>query len=867
MKSTDRVLSNISAIKTLLENFPDDILDGWNGKTYTSSLEFIIDILRCCGISDKVIIEYLIGKIYGFEGQPGYTINGLYELLKSNKLTVDPQNNFVSGIEYSIKVLLMSLFTSIFTCSALPILPNKVFDLDELNVGSTQLMSNTIQSITKEGVNQFGQNNDYIYKLKFPIKVIDIIDMMHISPVSSYGSLYYTTNGKDHYYKNIRKEISEPCTGIKTINPGDTYKASGYTFEENVFVFLENIGGDVLSDGEFYEKYRFFLSSEIDDDVEIMFSVIFPGKEEISTARFFIAPGNTADTESSSAFFYINPKEGDKSAVITDITINGFKGGCETTSHGKKTWLYLFNDDNLGFRTWKEHGGIIGGNVVFGYDRSDETYEYDAIATTEMTMEVVSARTYYKYVYESLESKPKNYIRCATMPTLVTEDSPEYIVCYEGDNPNLLYTTYDMNAFIWYVMNRGKKSNREEKNHLMWDSRISAREKGVERSSAEEWNNWYSSKSTEGSEFNLNGADGEIYPIIQLEKFGGDEEILIRIPSQRYFLPQKREDLLNGNYDPQENKKYFNASVYKFDWDYLQNIQILNPRLLLVRFIENLFGLSIEAASTVSMNLVKSEIKAKLATAVKSIIEADDMEVSDCYNVFSNDDFDNLLNEMLLQRYTATKHNGEVVKARQVDIDEITSMLDSVNSNASTVGNVTQIKRMVNEIVMTPGVEPSTKYNFEFGFDSNLLNNLIWAIVMPIVESLFTPQVMLIVMINFDIMGIVDIDEALGNDFGKICNLLINKILGFVKSIVKFIKDKIVSILIDLLNEKILPLIEKYMLMIYLEHITDWLVILLEAVRCLPLMSFGPNKIGFIEDVDYADIYKDEETPESQSEC
>jgi hypothetical protein len=866
MKSTDRLLSNISAIKTLLEHFPDNLLDGWEGKVYTNALDFIIDILRCTGINDKVIIEYLIGKIYGFEGQPGYSINGLYELLKSDKLTVDPQNPFVSGMEVSIKILLMALFTSIFTCSALPVLPNKVFDADYLSTPQGQLMSGSIRDITKEGVNSYGQNNDELYKLKFPINVIDIMDMMSISPVTSYGSLYYTTGGKDVFYQRKKKELKRQVPDQLVIHPGENYLASAYTYDQNVFLYLSHLGTKQIN-GETYQNFSFGISQPIDTDLEIGISIILPGQTEPSSARFFLLSGMTTSEEVE---FVANPSEGDKKATFCDITINDARGGGEVNVNGKRSWLYLLRGDNTsGFGYWESMGGIISENIVFGESRMDDIYFHNEIATEEMVMDIIREETYYKEVYEVYEGRPKDYVRCTEIPQMVTSESPEFIAVYGGEDPNMLYRTYDMNAFIWYVINRGKKSNQEEKNHLMWDSRVSAQKNMVVRGGAEEWNDWYGTKANEGDEFNYYGeTDGAIYPIIQLEKYGGMNELLVRIPSQRYFLPKKREELLNGTYEESIWRKYFNSSIYKFDWEYLQGIQILNPRLLLVRFIEHLFGLTIDTMASTSMNLVRTEIKYKLSAAIKSIISADDMESEDCYKVFSNEDFDNLLNEMLLQRYSATQYNGEVHNARTVDVDEMAAMLDSINTNATTVGNITKVTRMVNDVMIDPGIEPSIEYDFEFKFDSNLLNKLIWAIVMPIVESLFTPQVMLLVMINFDIMGVVKFDEALNNNFGAICNLMMNKILGFIKSIVKFVKDKIISILIDLFNEKIRPLLTNYMLIVWLEHITDWLVILLEAVKCLPLFMFnGKGQIGYIEDVDYADIYKDEETPENDNEC
>ena len=95
-----------------------------------------------------------------------------------------------------------------------------------------------------------------------------------------------------------------------------------------------------------------------------------------------------------------------------------------------------------------------------------------------------------------------------------------------------------------------------------------------------------------------------------------------------------------------------------------------------------------------------------------------------------------------------------------------------------------------------------------------------------------------------------------------------NKILGLIKSIVLYVKDKILSLLLDLFEEKIRPILTNMMLMLYLEMITDWLVILLNAVKCIPLMiGFSVAKEGHIDEVDYADIVNTQSIPEISSEC
>ena len=54
---------------------------------------------------------------------------------------------------------------------------------------------------------------------------------------------------------------------------------------------------------------------------------------------------------------------------------------------------------------------------------------------------------------------------------------------------------------------------------------------------------------------------------MQLEGQGMAENLLkIHIPAQRYFLPKVRSANINGDKVP---RHAFNASMYKYNWDYL----------------------------------------------------------------------------------------------------------------------------------------------------------------------------------------------------------------------------------------------------------------------------------------------------------
>ena len=450
-------------------------------------------------------------------------------------------------------------------------------------------------------------------------------------------------------------------------------------------------------------------------------------------------------------------------------------------------------------------------------------------------------------------------------------DSPDFIVHYEGLNPNTLYKTMDMNAFIWYTLHKGMKNPQVEYNHMMWDSRISAAKEGNGRKSASEWNEWYNSKKEDNGEFKYHDSvvtdKSPIYPIIQLEPQGMAENLLrIHIPSQTYWMPKIREGNL-GLID-KSPRVASNASIYKFHWDYLANIRILQPKLLLVGLCESLLGYTLSTISSVNINLTKKIIEAKLSSAIKSVIEANDMEVEDCYTTFSNDEVNTMMEEMLLARYNATTYGGETSTVRVHDTKKYIDMLDKVNANTSIEGNISQIKKLITEVTVDPGTEGSINYGLQVTTDGNLLKKLLWAIAMPVLMSIFTPQVLLLLYINFELMGITRMDEFAGNDFTKILNLLMNKIFGLVKSILLFIKDKIVELLLKIFYKVIKEILIKYELLLLLERLNYWLTILKAALNCLPRFKFIRNKpVGYLDNVDYADIIGTQDTPEATKNC
>lgn len=817
MPSTGKVLGAIGALNTLIENFPMSILDLLKGdKVYTSAFDFMIDVLYACGVPTDKIIGYLLEEIYSITPNMEGGIENLKENIANMDFTESEESGFLKTLEDGLKIILNGLLASVYGCSSIPILPNKVMDYP-----------NPYLFNEKGGVDlTWWEETVYPSKFEIPIKMIDPMGLLELTPTTSDGKAYYDIPGCDLYYKKKKKEETiSTFSFIRTIKNIDN--PIQIQINNNILYFLlkdptiENI------------KIRF---SYFKNDNIFEFTTTIKAGETISDKEFSL----------------------DSIAYIKDIKINNSFGG---TLVGDNIWCFLEKNDNEIFKniSW----GTSKNNIILGDSKQvNSEYEYELLS---------------EIPENSKEARRLNHV-----PEIVNENDSDLIVVYYGMRPNELYKSNDMNAFIWYSIVRGSTATQIDKNMTMWDSRITAKENGMIRDDNTDWNNWYNSKKTTIDEFKYPNNDyltnnSLLYPIIQLEKSRTNKYALnVSLPSQRYFKPKTREGAINGN---SYRKFEFNSSIYKFNKDYIDNIKILKPKMLLTGFVNYMLGYAISTLKSIDINLTKKMIETKLSTAIKKIIEADDMEIEDCYTTFSNEEFDSMLEEMLYSRYTSTYYGGETNKLKKHDIESYIALLDSFNAITTREESITKINRLVTEVMTTSGCSDNTiSYGLSATIDGNLLKKLLWAITMPIIESLFTPQVMLLIVINMSLMGIVKIEDFLNNDMSKIMNLIFNKILGLTKAIVKYVKDAILDLLMKLFLKEVTPLLIKYAGALTIEKLEYWLNLLTEALKCLPKLPRFSISLGksyykqpeFSNDiVNYADIlYKGQlETPESSLPC
>lgn len=453
-----------------------------------------------------------------------------------------------------------------------------------------------------------------------------------------------------------------------------------------------------------------------------------------------------------------------------------------------------------------------------------------------------------------------------------TSDAGRNFYNVDEDNNSIdLYKTQDLNAFIWYAMNRGSIVPQSEKNKMMWDSRVFASNHDKEpRISAELWNAWYNSKQSETGILYTSGAsqtysnaiadgknkttDLDIYPIVQLKRdtdvnTGSSERRLrVWISGQSFF----------------KEGKIINKNIYQFNAAYLRNIRLFSPRVILGNMMNDLLNGSIVRSFIPDLGPNEKLFEAKLEKIIGNLIEVADETVTDCYYSFSNEDFEEMLKNSELQRYDAVETNNDGSPAVSLDNGYGLEKLNEINSTATSNEKISTISKTVYEL-STISTNGTTESNSNSESDPNWVNKIIWAFIKPLIRSVISPQLMLLFLINFDVMGLVNLEKIMSSN-NKIMTLFFNKMLGVFVNLIKKIINTILVVLVNWCMELMKGVIASYLLLVAIEELEDWMLLLAEAIKCMPTFK-ATTSVSEIDDVTYADITKSQDTPETTETC
>lgn len=544
------------------------------------------------------------------------------------------------------------------------------------------------------------------------------------------------------------------------------------------------------------------------------------------------------------------------------------------------------------------HVSPVSESGIYFYNTKTTTKYYKRDAGTEETTTAsiadirdAGAEKYKIYTYSPVEfenlsdEEKKKFKKVVSVPRSVKvkqDEMPpaEFIFTVRPDiTAEGLYKTDDMNAFIWYVANRGDNFDETtevsvdenvlyEYNKLAWDSRrINSRVEKENRNLIDGgWQQWLTSRTSfqmgsNTSDFKLEDEDGNIvesmYPIVQFEPseaYGDLEHLIITFPAQRYLAEKT---LLGQTFN-------ITKTIYKFNADYLRSIKIFNWKTIIMNLLYELNGISPIPDIQFNLSLSDEIIDARLSTLILDTITADDKEVDDSYYSFSNEEYSEALKRMELRKYSATPYQTASSNAIQNPSGLALEAIDAI-STAATLNEISStITRGVYSVAGTSGSTGITKTTLSanLAIESNFVYNLLFAIVKPFVRALLSPQIMLLFCINLDVMGLINLKDLGRKDMDLVSDFIFRKLSAIIKKLILQIKDAIVIYLLEIVKKEIKELLDEIIILILLEQLNDYIRLLNQIMECIRMFGIGKTVTG-IDEVNYADIIPEAKGPKN----
>ncbi len=309
------------------------------------------------------------------------------------------------------------------------------------------------------------------------------------------------------------------------------------------------------------------------------------------------------------------------------------------------------------------------------------------------------------------------------------------------------------------------------------------------------------------------------------------------------------------------DKEYEGKTLFSFNKKYLNSIHILSPKAILLGVFEGLLNGLPNAEINYGFDEIYNE--AVFDKMIDTIIRNDDLEINDCYYTFSNEDWNRMLEDAELRRYNAKKYGDELSSANVVDKDSVLESLDKA-SEAATLHDRVEIitdamydaaKTVEYDVLVSEG-GMERRWGFDYDFNKNWLFNILSSIIKPIVKATMTPKVMALLITNYEIAGALNLSVIdVNSSVSVVFDFLKTKFLGLFAAIVKKIKDIVVQAVIRFFNQKILPLIQKYITARLLEQLMYYTDLLRQALDCIAMFGWwGNGQPTSIDNVNYADI-------------
>ena len=288
---------------------------------------------------------------------------------------------------------------------------------------------------------------------------------------------------------------------------------------------------------------------------------------------------------------------------------------------------------------------------------------------------------------------------------------------------------------------------------------------------------------------------------------------------------------------------YKGLTVYEFNYDYVMSLKLFDPKVMAATLIDTLVNtrLGLNLAIEKKHQDATEEIK----EIIKNIINQDESLADSCYFTFDNSKYDALLRKSEEKR--AKQYNFGNTTNKSGTFENVAEILAEYDNAATLEQQINVINRALTQasVNISDGVDEAEKYGVKFGFVTDLVENLMLAVV----NSVLTPKVLMLLEVNRQIMG--------GSWKAFTMKDLLVSMSNIIVGLVREVRDLVIQELLKFVLKQLEPLIQALESIIVREQIENYTELINDIIRNCPTIWFrfgNLNQETKLDTVDYADI-------------
>ena len=344
-----------------------------------------------------------------------------------------------------------------------------------------------------------------------------------------------------------------------------------------------------------------------------------------------------------------------------------------------------------------------------------------------------------------------------------------------------------------------------------------------------------------------------------------------------YAYVQRASQIMNANENllylsakdleyPEAKKNYYlKRTLFEFNEDYINSLQLFDSKVLAAQLITSLFGGVVMEPFIGATPSWKSElIRETVKDMIEKIIAVEDFTVSDCFFTFTNDAYNGMLRATELRQAGLYSSHGEENGNNSVNPIKLLEGLNGIDETADKSSQKSTIEGTLKTVAaeVSKDIYKENAYlavNTNFGVEVSFINNLITNLCTQLTMAMLSPKVYLLILINLEMFGLTT-NFTLRSFLENFSNL--------IRSLVKSIVDQVMQYLSEKIMEIVEGLVQKLKIKIEFEQAEMYMRLLKQIWMHLRMLtSCGNSNMGWTQDtVTFADI-TNSDSQEPVNEC